>query len=70
MQDEVYTVQEIAQKMKVSERTVRNWIEKEGLPAFPIGKRGYRVVKVDLDAWVEARKQSRQAGNRSDNAGL
>lgn len=64
MQDEVYTVQEVAQKMKVSERTVRNWIEREGLPAFPIGKRGYRVAKVDLDAWVEGRKQSRQAGNK------
>jgi len=61
MPDEVFTVQEIAQQMKVSERTVRNWIEKEGLPAFPIGKRGYRVAKRDLDAWVEARKQSRQS---------
>jgi excisionase family DNA binding protein len=60
MPDDIYTVQEVAQQMKVSERTVRNWIEKEGLPAFPIGKRGYRVSKVDLDAWVEARKQSRQ----------
>ena len=60
MPDEVYTVQEVAQQMKVSERTVRNWIEKEGLPAFPIGKRGYRISKSDLDAWVEARKQSRQ----------
>lgn len=67
MQDEVYTVQEVAQKMKVSERTVRNWIEREGLPAFPIGKRGYRVAKVDLNAWVEGRKQSRHAGDRLDN---
>lgn len=60
MPDEVYTVQEVAQHMKVSERTVRNWIEKEGLPAFPIGKRGYRVTRADLDTWVEARKQQRQ----------
>ncbi len=66
MADEIYTVQEVAQQMKVSERTVRNWIEKEGLPAFPIGKRGYRVSKVDLDAWVEARKQ-RPTGDRPDN---
>ena len=60
MQDEVYTVQEVAQKMKVSERTVRNWIEKEGLPAFSIGKRGYRIAKVDLDTWVDERKQTRK----------
>jgi len=56
MADEILTVQEVAQQMKVSERTVRNWIEREGLRAFSIGKRGYRVAKVDLDAWVEARK--------------
>ena len=62
MPDEVLTVQEVAQQMKVSERTVRNWIEKEGLPAFPIGKRGYRVTKADLDKWVEERKQQRRGG--------
>lgn len=57
MPDEVYTVQEVAQQFKVAERTVRNWIEKEGLVAFPIGKRGYRIAKSDLDAWVEERKK-------------
>lgn len=60
MPDEIYTVQEVAQQMKVSERTVRNWIEKEGLPAFPIGKRGYRITKSSLDTWVEERIQSRK----------
>lgn len=57
MEEEMYTVQEVAQQMKVSERTVRNWIEKEGLVAFPIGKRGYRIAKSDLLAFVDARKQ-------------
>ncbi len=66
MPDEIYTVQEVAQQMKVSERTVRNWIEKEGLPAFPIGKRGYRVAKADLDRWVEARKQQRQVTDKPE----
>ncbi len=59
MPDEVYTVQEVAQQMKVSERTVRNWVEKEGLPAFSIGKRGYRITKTDLEAWIETRKRTR-----------
>jgi excisionase family DNA binding protein len=70
MPDEIYTVQEVAQQMKVSERTVRNWIEKEGLPAFPIGKRGYRVAKADLDTWVEARKQQRQVTNNKPEGEL
>ncbi len=57
MSDDIYTVQEVAQQFKVAERTVRNWIEKDGLIAFPIGKRGYRIAKSDLDAWVENRKK-------------
>jgi excisionase family DNA binding protein len=55
--DEVLTVQEVAQIMKVSERTVRNWVEREGLQAIRIGKRGYRIARVDLDAWLQTRKQ-------------
>ena len=60
MEDDILTVQDVARQMKVSERTVRNWIEKEGLVAFTIGKRGYRVTKADLNAWVEARKKHRR----------
>ena len=55
--DEVLTVQEVAQQYKVSERTVRNWIEREGLVAFPIGKRGYRISKADLHDFIERRKK-------------
>lgn len=59
MDDEMLTVQEVARQMKVSERTVRNWIEKDGLVAFPIGKRGYRVARSDLNAFIERRKRQR-----------
>jgi excisionase family DNA binding protein len=54
---EVYTVQEVAQNLKVSERTVRNWIESGELPAFPIGKRGYRISKADLQVFIDERKK-------------
>ena len=67
MEEEMYTVQEVAQQMKVSERTVRNWIEKEGLPAFPIGKRGYRIAKSDLLAFIDTRKQQRQSAHQQDD---
>lgn len=55
--EEVYTVQEVAQNLKVSERTVRNWIESGELPAFPIGKRGYRISRADLQAFIDERKK-------------
>lgn len=57
MQDKMYTVQEVAQQLRVSERTVRTWIENEELPAFAIGKRGYRIAESDLLAFIEARKK-------------
>jgi excisionase family DNA binding protein len=55
--EEVYTVPEVAQNLKVSERTVRNWIESGELPAFPIGKHGYRISKADLQAFIDEHKK-------------
>ena len=55
--EEVYTVREVAQNLKVSERTVRNWIDSGELPAFPIGKRGYRISKADLQVFIDERKK-------------
>jgi excisionase family DNA binding protein len=57
MQDRMYTVQEVAQQLRVSERTVRNWIEQNELPAFSIGKRGYRIAESDLNAFIAKRKR-------------
>jgi excisionase family DNA binding protein len=48
---------DIAQFMRVNERTVRTWIESKELPAFPIGKRGYRISKTDFRDFIERRKQ-------------
>ncbi len=53
---EYFTVEQVAEQMQVHERTVRNWIAHEGLPAFPIGKRGYRIAKSDLQAFIDKRK--------------
>jgi len=57
MQERMFTVQEVAQQLRVSERTVRNWIEQDELPAFAVGKRGYRIAESDLIAFIEARKK-------------
>src|SRR5258708_15705943 len=57
MQEKMYTVQEVAQQLRVSERTVRNWIEQGDLIAFSIGKRGYRIGESDLIPFIGRRKQ-------------
>jgi excisionase family DNA binding protein len=54
--EEVLTVEEIARKLRVNPRTVRNWIASGELPAIDIG-RGYRISKSDYDAFIEKRKR-------------
>lgn len=58
--DKMLTIEEVAERMRVNEKTVRNWITSGELPAFPIGKRGYRISETDLRNFVEARKQRLQ----------
>jgi len=50
--DEYLTVAEIADRLKLNQQTVRNWIDQEKLPAVRIGRR-VRVRRVDLDRVLE-----------------
>ncbi len=67
--DKMLTIEEVAEWMRVNEKTVRNWIASGELPAFPIGKRGYRISETDLRNFVEARKQrlQRQASDDAED---
>ena len=49
--DEYQTVQEVADRLKVSEATVRQWIKDQALRAIDIGK-GWRIADTDLDAFL------------------
>jgi excisionase family DNA binding protein len=64
--DKMLTVEEVAERMRVNEKTVRNWITSGELAAFPIGKRGYRISETDLHNFVEARKRKLQRQGRED----
>ena len=64
--DKMLTIEEVAERMRVNEKTVRNWIASGELPAFPIGKRGYRISETDLRNFVEARKQRLQRKANDD----
>ena len=51
------TVQEVADTMKVSEKTVRRMIKRGNLAAYKVGERGQlRVKECDLDMYVEAQR--------------
>lgn len=64
MLDEILTLPEVAQLLKVADKTVYSMAQKGQLPAFKVGGQ-WRFKRVDLDQWIEQRKTaSRDDGER------
>ena len=64
MSDEILTLPEVAQLLKVAEKTVYSMAQKGLLPAFKVGGQ-WRFKRADLDQWIEQQKAaSRDDGER------
>lgn len=52
-----WTVEQVAEVLKVNPETVRRWIRGGHLPAETLGSRrvGFRVARADLDAFIQKR---------------
>lgn len=51
------TLPEVAEAMKVSEKTVRRLIKRGDLPAYRVGERGQlRVEERELERYVESKR--------------
>jgi len=64
MTDEILTLPEVAQLLKVAEKTVYTMAQKGELPAFKVGGQ-WRFRRTDLDAWIDA-KTRRSDGHSQD----
>lgn len=62
MQDEILTLPEVAQLLKVAEKTVYTMAQRERLPAFKVGGQ-WRFKRVDFDQWIEQQKAARHIGD-------
>jgi len=56
------TIQQVAQKMKVTPRTVSKWINRtyHPLPVVIVSARIKRIREIDLDKWMEEEAQEIQ----------
>jgi excisionase family DNA binding protein len=67
VEETYYTLLEIAEKLKVSYRTVYRWVQAGELAAYKL-KGGYRVAERDLKEFLEARRTTRSKRGNPDGA--
>jgi excisionase family DNA binding protein len=54
MDDTFLTVAEVADRLKLNQQTVRNWIDRGELAAVRLGQRRIRVRESDLTTFIDA----------------
>ena len=57
--EEVYTMEEVAEKLRVTPKTVREWIQRDESKAIDAGK-GYRIFKSDYEAFLASRRRRKE----------
>lgn len=55
MRDDILTIREVAEYLKVTERTLYRLAQEGKIPAFKVGA-SWRFKRADIDAWIEAQK--------------
>jgi excisionase family DNA binding protein len=62
MGEEILTLREVADYLKVAERTIYRLVAKEEIPCFKVGG-SWRFRRPEIEAWIESR--SAQGGHES-----
>jgi excisionase family DNA binding protein len=55
VEETYYTLREVAEKLRVSRRTVYRWVQAKELPAYRLGGE-FRITERDLERFLEARR--------------
>ncbi len=64
MTDEILTLKEVADYLKLAEKTAYRLAAEGKLPGFKVGG-SWRFKQSDIESWIEAKKTS----NKSNNEG-
>jgi len=65
MNDEILTIKEVAEFLKVNERTVYRLAAAKKIPAFKVGN-AWRFKKVEIDQWI-SEQSSQGTEDKDDN---
>lgn len=63
MTDEILTLKEVADYLKLAEKTAYRLAAEGKLPGFKVGG-SWRFKQTDIDSWIEAKKTSNQDNNQ------
>ncbi len=63
MSEELFTITQTAQYLKVCEKTVRRLIGSNKLIASKVGERKWRIRKDDIDVYLREHTNSREGGS-------
>ena len=55
MREDILTIKEVAEYLKVTERTLYRLAQEGKIPAFKVGA-SWRFKRADIDAWIEGQK--------------
>jgi len=56
MMDEIMTLQDVAEYLKISDRTVYGYAQRGVLPGIKVGT-AWRFRKADLDEWLDRQRR-------------
>ncbi len=56
MADEILTIKEVADYLKLTERTLYRLVQEGKIPGFKVGS-SWRFKRVDIERWIEAQKE-------------
>ena len=57
MSDEILTLKEVAEYLKLTEKTAYRLAAEGKLPGFKVGG-SWRFKRIDLDIWIESQKNN------------
>ena len=68
MREDILTIKEVAEYLKVTDRTLYRLAQEGKIPAFKVGA-SWRFKRADIDAWIEAQKPNTSRPDKSGGEG-